>query len=317
MRWMPTGVRKFGWWWECLYRYVGGGGFDDDASIDEKWPAGVHGPVRSRRFGYRVLLDLQLWPERRTYFSGSYFQGDLEYLFPLMLRWGDQYLDIGANIGMTSLMASALIGPEGEGFAFEPNPEIFARLKLHFALNHTTNLQPVPFALSNRETQMELVLPTGHGNTGLAALAVVHQGSGRHVKVQTVTGRHYLERLDPRRPTVIKIDVEGHEVKVLKGMEDVLDWPEVALVEEVNDAMLRRAGDSAEALFELMERHRFRPLLFELRTGRFRREFKITAPGSFRDAIADGWRDVLFVTPDSKLYRERIACCLEVVGPRR
>ena len=311
MRRMPTGVRKFGWWWERLYRSIGGGGFDDDASIDEKWPAGVHGPVRSRRFGYRVLLDLQVWPERRTYFSGSYFQGDLEYLFPLILRRGDQYLDIGANIGMTSLMASALIGPEGKGFAFEPNPETFARLMRHFELNHTSNLEPVPFALSDREAEMELVLPTGHGNTGLGALAVVHQGSGRHFKVQTVTGRHYFERLDPGRPTIIKIDVEGHEVKVLDGIEEVLDWPEVALVAEVNDAMLRRAGDSAEAVFELMERHGFRPLLFELRTGRFRREFQITVPGSFRDAIAKDWHDVLFVQPDSKLSRERIASSLE------
>ena len=169
IRRMPTGVRKFGRWWERLYRSIGGGGFDDDASIDEKWPAGVHGPVQSRRFGYRVLLDLQAWPERRTYFSGSYFQGDLEYLFPLVLRSGDQYLDIGTNIGMTSLMARAFIGPEGKGFAFEPNPETFVRLKRNFALNHTSNLEPVPFALSDREAEMELVLPTGQGNTGLGA----------------------------------------------------------------------------------------------------------------------------------------------------
>jgi FkbM family methyltransferase len=305
MRRMPTGIRKLQWWWDRLYRSINGGGFDDDAFIDSQWPTGIHGPVRSRRFGYKVLLDLQIWSERRTYFSGSYFQHDLEYLFPLILRRGDQYLDIGANIGMTSLMASSLIGQEGKGFAFEPNPETFARLKRHFELNHTSNLEPVPFALSEREANMDLVLPTG--SSGLGSLAVVHEGPGRSFKVRTITGRAYLERLDPRKSTVIKIDVEGHEVKALSGIEEGLDWPEVAIVAEVNDAMLRRAGDSAEALVELVEKHGFRPFLFDLLVGRYGSELKVTAAGSVHDAIAQDWRDLLFVKPDSKLYRERIA----------
>jgi len=310
MRRMPTGIRKFKWWWDRLYQSINGGGFNDDPSLDSQWPAGVQGPVRCRRFGYKVLLDLQVWPERRTYFSGSYYQTDLEYLFPLILRRGDQYLDIGANIGMTSLMASSLIGHEGKGFAFEPNPEAFARLRRHFELNHTSNLEPVPFALSDREAEMDLVLPTG--NSGLGSLAVAHKGSERSLKVRTITGRPYLERLDPRRSTVIKIDVEGHEVKALNGIEGILDWPEVAIVAEVNDAMLRRAGDSAEALSELLGTHGFRPLMFELGIGRFGTEFRVTAVRSVHDAFAEHWRDVLFAKPDSKLYCERIAPSLAI-----
>lgn len=308
MRRMPTGIRKFWWWWDRLYRSIDGGGFNDDASLDSRWPAGIQGPVRCRRFGYKVLLDLQIWPERRTYFSGSYFQNDLEYLFPLVLRRGDQYLDIGANIGMTSLMASSLIGHEGKGFAFEPNPETFERLRRHFELNHTSNLEPVPFALSDREAEMDLVLPTG--NSGLGSLAAVHNGSGRSFKVRTTTGRPYVDRLDPGKPTVIKIDVEGYEVKVLNGIEGVLDWPEVAIIAEVNDGMLRRAGDSAGALVDLLEKHGFRPLKFDLRIGRFGSEFRVTAAGSVHDVIAQDWRDILFAKPDSRLYRERIAPAL-------
>ena len=305
MRRMPTGIRKFQWWWDRLYQSINGGGFDDNASLDSLWPAGIQGPVKCRRFGYKVLLNLQVWPERRTYFSGSYYQTELEYLYPLILRRGDQYLDIGANIGMTSLMASSLIGQEGKGFAFEPNPEVFGRLSRHFELNHILNLEPIPLALSNQEADVDLVLPPG--NSGLGSLAVVHNGSGRSFKVRTTTGRSYLELLDPKKPTVIKIDVEGHEVKAIKGIEEVLAWPDVAIVAEVIDVMLRRAGDSAEALVELLDKRGFRPFLFELRIGRFGSEFKIAAAGSVHDAIAKDWGDVLFAKPDSKLYRERIA----------
>jgi len=304
MRRIPTEIRKLRWWWDRLYRSIGGGGFDDDEWVDSLWPAGEHGPVRSRRFGYKVFLDLRVWSERRTYFSGAYFQEELEHLFPLILRPGDQYLDIGANIGMTALMASSLVGREGRGFAFEPNPEAFARLKRHFELNRTTNLEPVPFALSDREAEMSLVLPSR--NSGLGSLAVNHEGAGRSFKVRTVTGRPYLERLDPAKPTIIKIDVEGHEVKTLAGIEDVLDWPEVAILSEVNDSMLRRAGDSAEALFELLTKHGFRPLVFDLRRSRFQTKFTITA-GSWREAIGKDWRDFLFAKADSELCRQRIA----------
>ena len=308
MRRMPRGIRKFQWWWDRLYQSINGGGFDDNESLDSLWPAGIQGPVTCRRFGYKVLLDLQVWPERRTYFSGSYYQNELEYLYPLILRRGDQYLDIGANIGMTSLMASSLIGQEGKGFAFEPNPEAFERLSRHFELNHTLNLEPIPLALSNQEADVDLVLPPG--NSGLGSLAIVHNGSGRSFKVRTTTGHSYLERLDPNKPTVIKIDVEGHEVKALKGIEEVLAWPDVAIVAEVIDVMLRRAGDSADALIELLETHGFRPFLFELRIGRFGSNFRITAAGSVQDLTAKDCGDVLFAKPDSKLYRERIAASL-------
>ncbi|MFI5461014.1 MAG: FkbM family methyltransferase [Isosphaerales bacterium] len=305
MRRMPTGVRKFAWWWDRLYQSIGGGGFADNEAIDSLWPSGEHGPVRIGRFGYKVVLDLRAFPERRTYFIGSYIQEDLEYLFPAILRRGDQYLDIGANIGMTTLMASALIGPEGKGFAFEPNPEVFARLKRHLELNGTSNIEAVPFALSNREAEMSLVVPSRF--TGLGSLAVNHDGSGRSYKVRTVIGRPYLERLDPSKPTVVKIDVEGHEVKALSGIEEFLDRPDVAILSEVSVPLLRQAGDSAEALFELLTRHGFRPFVFNLQRGRFQTKLMVAGFDSFRNAMPEDWCDFLFAKPDSKLYRERIA----------
>jgi FkbM family methyltransferase len=315
MRRMPVGIRKFSWWWHRLYQAVGGGRFDDDPAIDALWPAGEVGPVRSRRFGYRVLLDLRSWSERRFYFSGSYYQRDLEGLYPLILRRGDQYLDIGANIGMTALMGSALIGREGKGLAFEPNPETFARLERHFDLNRVSNMVAVPCALADREAEASLVLPSPHSSSGVASLGLHREeGSGRAFQVRAVTGRPYLEHLDPAKPTVVKIDVEGYESKALGGMLNILDWPEVAIVAEVNDSMLRRAGDSADSLLELLSSHGFRPFRYELRTGRFGTDFLIDEVPSFQDALLPDGSDFLFAKPGSRLYRERIAPALSASG---
>jgi len=172
-------------------------------------------------------------------------------------------------------------------------------------LNHATNIEPIALALSNREAEMSLVVPTRF--SGLGSLTADHPGSGRRFQVRTVTGHSLVDRLDPAKATIIKIDVEGHEVKALSGIEDFLDRPEVAIISEVSVPLLRRAGDSPEALFELLTKHGFRPLTFDLRRGRFRTELGIAAVASFREAIPEDWRDFLFAKPDSKIYRDRIA----------
>ena len=88
MRRMPTRIRKFAWWWDRMYRFIGAGGFEDDEAIAAHWPDGLQGPIWSRRFGYRLYLDLRSFAERRTYFSGAGSQEVLEDLFPLILRQG-------------------------------------------------------------------------------------------------------------------------------------------------------------------------------------------------------------------------------------
>jgi FkbM family methyltransferase len=305
MRAMPKGIRKFSWLWERLYRYIGGGGFEDNEAIDSLWPSGECGPIRNGRFGYIAFLDLRVFAERRTYFSGAYIQRDLEYLFPLLIKQGDQYLDIGANIGMTAMMASVLIGRRGKGLAFEPNPEVFARLKRHFELNHISNIEPVPVALSNQEAEMNLFVPNRF--SGYGSLSAAPGVSGRSFTIRTLRGGSYVDSLDPAKATIIKIDVEGFEVKALSGIEDFLGRPEVAIVSEVSVGLLRRAGDSPEGLFELLTKHGFRPFTFELRSGRFQTDLAITAVESFTDAIPEDWRDFLFAKPTSKIFRERIA----------
>ena len=309
MRSMPTSIRKFSWWWDRLYQYIGGGGFKDDEAIDSLWPSGEVGPIRNGRFGYNAFLDLRVFAERRTYFSGTYVQSDLEYLFPLLLETGGiSTFDIGANIGMTTMMGSVLIGREGKGLAFEPNPEVFARLKRHLDLNHISNIEPVPFALSSQEAEMRLFVPNRFSGYGSLTVPPGASGaSGRNFTIRAVRGSTYVDSLDLAKATIIKIDVEGYEVKALSGIEDFLGRPEVLIVSEMSVDLLRRAGDSPEALFELLRKHEFQPFTCELRRGRLRANLAITAVESFGDAIPENWRDFLFAKPTSITYRERIA----------
>ncbi len=306
MRRIPREVRKTWWWWERLYQKIDGGGFNDAPEVDSKWPGGLQAPISTRPFGAKVRLNLQLWPERRTYFSGSYYQEELERLYPQLLRPGDQYLDIGANIGMTALMASAIIGERGRGFAFEPNPEMFERLKNNFELNRVSNLELVPFALAETESEATLYLPAA-GNTGVGSLALAPEEAGRRFQVRVVTGQPYLDQLDSTKTTFLKIDVEGYEVHVLKGVRDALDWPEIAVLAEVSAEMLARAGDTIEDMERLLGDHGLRPYRMTFKRERFGRRLNIEGPLGLADAVDANWCDVLFLKPESKFRRERVA----------
>ena len=303
MRRMPVEIRRVESWWTRMYQAIGGGGFDDDDAIDSHWPSGDQRAIRGRRHGLQLVLNLQAWPERRTYFSGTYFQHELEILFEVLLRPGDQFLDIGANIGMISTLASPLIGRAGVGFSFEPNPDVYAKLKRHFEINKITNLEAVPFALGERESMSRLTVPQGNSGRGSLARDGEFEGKARVFEVKTVPGQHYLQRLDPARPTLVKIDVEGFEVKVLRGIAEVLDWREAAFVVEVNEFLLGKAGDSPAIVFELFAGHGYRPYQLSLQRTRFGRKLSISRAECVGGE--EGY-DILFANPDSRLYRERL-----------
>ena len=203
------------------------------------------------------------------------------------------------------MMASVLIGPTGKGLAFEPNPEVFARLKRHIDLNHISNIELIPVALSSEEAEVSLFVPSRF--SGYGSLTAAPGVSGRSFMIRTARGISYLDSLDSTIATIIKIDVEGFEVKALSGIEDFLERPEVLILSEVSAGLLERAGDSPEALFELLRKHEFQPFTCELRRGRLRADLAITAVESFGDAVPDHWQDFLFAKPTSRTYRERIA----------
>lgn len=158
MRRMPTDVRRADVIWQGLYHRIGGGGFSADKHLDRRWPPGLQQPIRGT---HRLLmrLDLQNWSDRRAYFSGRYYQPDICRVLETLLESGDQYVDVGANVGMTALLARSRIGASGKGVAFEPNPKAFSRLLEHFTMNGVTNFELVPRAVADCESVQWLFVP--------------------------------------------------------------------------------------------------------------------------------------------------------------
>jgi FkbM family methyltransferase len=202
----------------------------------------VKGPLRGSRFilgalageggGSRVYLDL-LEPEQTSAFRTS-------------LRPGHVCFDIGANVGYYTILASRLVGPRGRVFAFEPLVRNVAYLYRHVYLNRADNVTIVPAACSDA-LRLASFLPGD--NVAVGHLVGEENGSG--VPVVTVAVDQIVE-LTGVVPNVLKIDVEGAELSVLRGASDTL-----AAARPIVFLSTHSAGLRGECL-DLLQNHGYR-----------------------------------------------------------
>ena len=164
-----------------------------------------------------------------------------------LLRPGDVFVDIGANIGYYSLLAARCVGPEGRVLAFEPLPDNVEQLVHNMLDNDVRNLLLYSVALGQHLGTMTLF----SGAYGSVAQSSVRPVSGRSYPVSccpldAVVGPDLLERV-----RLVKIDVEGAELHVLGGMRALLSRSDPPVVIcELTDRYLREVGHSAAELID-------------------------------------------------------------------
>lgn len=295
MRKFPKNIRKTLWWWSRLYNKIGGGGFSENPKVDTQWPSGLQKPITGI-YGYKLHLNLQNWTDRRAYFSGVYYQTDIIDLLDKVVKPNDQFVDIGANIGFITLHAAYLVGSNGKVTSFEPNPAMQARLYDHIAINNfSERVNVVEAALGETESTAVLHIPENH--PGMATLT---SGEGKAIDVPVLKGDDVLSDVDTAKPLIIKIDVEGFEQRALSGLLQTLDHPNIMLIIEVTDHLLKRVGDSTESLYELLQSKGFESYIFENIQHRLSRDLKISSCNSPKE---EEQYDAVFVKPSSEIYQ--------------
>ncbi len=148
-----------------------------------------------------------------AYWLGNYDFRQTE-CFEKFLKKGDVVFDIGAHVGFYSLLSAELVGENGEIFSFEPLLENYEYLKKHIKINNYKNIIAFNVAVSDREGA-PFFSKGEYAATGRLA------DSGE-IKVNAIAIDDWIKNKRLPVPNVIKIDVEGAEVKVLKGAEATL-----------------------------------------------------------------------------------------------
>ena len=138
---------------------------------------------------------------------------------------GAIFLDVGANIGLYSLIAARLVGPDGAVIAFEPLAELAETLRRSARLQGFSHLRCIELALSDRREHAVF-----HRARDGSANSLVPETEARvtrycgslEVPVDTLDAYLAGAAVDPRRIGLIKIDVEGEETRTVAGMLDTL-----------------------------------------------------------------------------------------------
>jgi len=199
--------------------------------------------------GTRIRLRLGNDLSRQIYIAGCIDPNEFVFLDRL-LQAGMTFLDAGANEGIYTVFAAKRVGPAGTVWAFEPSQREISRLQQNLELN-ALNVRVFPLALAERAGDAEMALAT-YGHEGLNTMGqFVHdigesrQESIRLARLDDVIRESPLARLD-----VMKIDVEGAELRLLQGAASALARYRPILLVEAFDATLRQQGASLEELLD-------------------------------------------------------------------
>jgi FkbM family methyltransferase len=165
-----------------------------------------------------MRLNSQDYLQRIILMQGSFEQQTLD-LIRRLLRSGDTFVDVGANIGQHSLWAASCVGESGRVLAVEPNPDICHRLLVNRRLNGLENqIDVAAVALADKPEVLVFEAPP-FWNLGLSRQ--VSSGEKflglEQVYVASTTLRQLCVRAGISHIDVLKIDTEGSEISVFQG----------------------------------------------------------------------------------------------------
>lgn len=249
-----------------------------DFRTDAKWAGLPHKIVRGKFHGFRMKLDLGNWSQRTTWFLGRFYELDTQMVIKDLVKEGDTFIDVGANIGMITLLASKQVGESGRVFAFEPNPGAYRKLKDSIELNYIVNVDAIQAGLSDTESTGILSVVGTHDGVGSLATpeARYEESVTQRHEIVTKIGDRMLQNLSPQKNLFIKIDVEGYEVKVLKGLAETIGKYRPEILTEIEPAHLERAGSNAAELIDLMIGYGYAPYNISVVRAPIRYECRLT-----------------------------------------
>jgi FkbM family methyltransferase len=196
----------------------------------------------------------------RTMYFGT-FEKDLLAYMRAHLRPGDTFVDVGANIGYLSAYARELVGPRGAVHSFEPVPAYRDALASAVRSAGVANVRVVGMALGDRKGTVPIKI-SGNENIGWNTSApglMKEEACIQTLEVPVTTLASYLDYHEVSDVRLIKIDVEGAELLVLRGLAPWLArGRRPHLVTELCAEACTLLGSSTREVFAIMEQFGYR-----------------------------------------------------------
>ncbi|MFC1580654.1 FkbM family methyltransferase [Thermodesulfobacteriota bacterium] len=182
------------------------------------------------------------------------------------LRPGDVFVDVGANIGLFTLIAANLVGGSGRVFAFEPALMSYNRLQQNVELNNLDNVQCFQSALSNEIGEFPFFTSKdGFDAWNSFAQPTAGKSFAREF-IQSITWDQFahLNHL-VGKVTMMKIDVEGWETRVLEGGNEIFSRKDAPVLQvEFTDAAALSARSSCEKLYKDLKKLGYKIFTYDI-----------------------------------------------------
>lgn len=214
-----TILRSVAWWWKCWFGLA--------TVVDlPTWSVRMFFPAQRKGFGKFIFT------------FREYYEPELAYLEKILLP-GNAFIDVGANFGVYTLVASKLVGETGKVLAFEPTAESSVVLRQNVELNRFTNVRTFQVALTHTRGKAWLY----HGSDPVGnSLGKDPLCGDEGEQVQTETLDNILAESHIGHVDAIKIDVEGAEELVLRGAIRCLTKHKPIVIFEFNPGYPGRLG---------------------------------------------------------------------------
>ena len=194
-----------------------------------------------------------------------HFESNEREFLNRFLRPGDVFVDVGANIGLFTLIAAERAGPEGKVLAFEPTAKTFGRLVENVRLNELSNVECLKLALSDSRGHLQLTQCSDGYDAWNSLARPVIGGSLQTSQIEAVDWDQFArERGLLGSITMMKIDVEGWEARVLEGGKEFFARSDAPMLQvEFTDEAAEAAGSSCHALYDCLEGYGYKMFVYD------------------------------------------------------
>lgn len=230
------------------------------------------------RDGFVIAGRLDDLIHRYLYFFGV-FEPGIARIFRDALRPGDIAIDVGANVGVHTLLAATLVGPQGRVHAIEASPHIHRQLRANLAANGASQVVTYNLAATDAPCSVPVFLhdSSNIGRTTIMADIAAENRAAAEAEVEGRPLQDIVPQADLAAAKLIKIDVEGAEWLVVQGMRAMLGrlHPDVRILVEVTPQAIAQSGGTLRALVEIFAEAGFEA--FEV-PNRYDEEFYFDSP---------------------------------------
>jgi FkbM family methyltransferase len=253
---LPNEIQPFVLWEKC---------YGKDLPLNLKSRLKLYNRMNAPKiYKFLNLFYYKVYPNndmgRSIFVSGTYEPNTLTILTKI-LKNGDSFIDVGANSGIFSIVAAKLVGDNGRVYSFEPSSREYLKLQENVLINALEKIiisEKLGVSSRNEKAVLNIATDCHNGqNTICNEFAYENVESGRTETIDCVSLDEYVKANNINNIKLIKVDVEGAEILVLNGANNLISSQRPIIIFEVVKEAYRKNNIQIINLKNFFIEHRY------------------------------------------------------------